>query len=86
MMRKLRFRIVVRAGGKLALAIGLHFLQTIIMVRSISVDEKKRGRGRPRTGEQPALSARVPKEVLARVDQWAAANDYTRSEAVAMLL
>jgi metal-responsive CopG/Arc/MetJ family transcriptional regulator len=56
------------------------------MARSISVDEKKRGRGRPRTGEQPALSARVPKEVLARVDQWAEANECTRSEAVAALL
>jgi hypothetical protein len=56
------------------------------MARSIFAEEKKRGRGRPRTGEQPALSARVPTTVLVRVDQWAAVNNCTRSEAVAALL
>ncbi len=47
---------------------------------------KKRGPGRPVTGRDPAVSARVPKEVLARVDEWAAAYNYTRSEAIARLL
>jgi len=56
------------------------------MVKSIIVDEKKRGRGRPRTGMHPVLSGRVPKEVVAQVDEWATANGYTRSEGVAVLL
>jgi predicted DNA-binding protein len=57
------------------------------MAKSISVDQnKKRRPGRPATGRDPALSARVPKEVLARLDQWAAATGRTRSEAVAALL
>jgi hypothetical protein len=56
------------------------------MAKSISVDKKRRGRGRPATGHDPALSARVPKDVLAAVDQWAAGNECTRSEAVAVLL
>ena len=56
------------------------------MVKSINVDEKKRGRGRPRTGMHPVLSGRVPKEIVAAVDDWSAANGYTRSEGVAALL
>jgi hypothetical protein len=56
------------------------------MAKSINVDEKKRGRGRPRTGMQPVLSGRVPKEIVAAIDEWAAANGYTRSEGVAVLL
>jgi hypothetical protein len=46
----------------------------------------KRPRGRPRTGIQPALSARVPEEVFERVAQWAEANNCTRSIAVAKLI
>jgi hypothetical protein len=34
----------------------------------------------------PVLSGRVPKEIVAAVDEWAAANGYTRSEGVAALL
>jgi hypothetical protein len=34
----------------------------------------------------PVLSGRVPKKVIARVDQWAAENGYTRSVAVAKLV
>lgn len=56
------------------------------MTRSILVDQKKRGRGRPATGRDPVVSGRVPKEVLDALDQWAAANGCTRSEAVAHLL
>jgi hypothetical protein len=34
----------------------------------------------------PVLSGRVPKEIVAAVDEWAAAHGYTRSEGVAALL
>jgi hypothetical protein len=34
----------------------------------------------------PVLSGRVPKEIVAEVDEWATANGYTRSEGVAALL
>jgi hypothetical protein len=34
----------------------------------------------------PVLSGRVPKEIVAAVGEWAAANGYTRSEGVAALL
>ena len=53
----------------------------------VIVDENvKRKPGRPATGMDPVLSGRVPKEVIARVDQWAAENGYTRSVAVAKLV
>jgi hypothetical protein len=55
------------------------------MAKSILVDQK-RGRGRPATGRDPAISARVPKEVLAKLDKWATSNECSRSEAVAFLL
>ena len=51
------------------------------------VDQKsKKKMGRPATGQLPAISARVSEEVLERVDQWAEANQCTRSIAVAKLL
>jgi hypothetical protein len=54
---------------------------------TVNVDKNiKRPPGRPPTGHDPALSARVPKDVLDRVDRWAAANECTRSVAVAKLL
>jgi hypothetical protein len=56
------------------------------MGKSISVDQNKRGRGRPATGRDPAASARLPKEVLAKVDKWAAANKTSRSEAIRQLV
>jgi hypothetical protein len=52
-----------------------------------NVDENvKRKPGRPATGMDPVLSGRVPKEVIARVDQWATENGFTRSIAVSKLL
>ena len=51
------------------------------------VDQKsKKKMGRPATGQLPAISARVSEEVLERVDEWAEANQCTRSIAVAKLL
>ena len=43
---------------------------------------KKRGRGRPATGTDPAVAVRLPPNVLAQVDRWAAEKGYTRSDAI----
>jgi hypothetical protein len=53
---------------------------------SISVNEKKRGRGRPATGTDPAVAVRLPPAVLAAVDQWAKSQTESRSEAIRRLV
>ena len=52
------------------------------MIKSIPVNVKKRGRGRPATGTDPVVAVRLPPHVLAQVDRWAADKGYTRSEAI----
>jgi hypothetical protein len=42
--------------------------------------------GRSATDNDPLLSARVPKELIASVDKWAAERDLSRSEATRLLL
>ncbi len=54
--------------------------------RSISAKPKKRGRGRPPTGRDPMIGLRLPNDETARLDQWAKANGYTRSEAIRVLI
>jgi hypothetical protein len=56
------------------------------MAKAISVHEKRRGRGRPATGVDPAVTARIPAEILARVEKWATANGWSRSEGIVRLL
>jgi hypothetical protein len=53
---------------------------------NIGKPEKKRGRGRPATGRDPAVAVRLPKNVLAAVTQWAVDNNATRSDAIRRLL
>jgi hypothetical protein len=55
------------------------------MAKSIKVHPKKR-RGRPATGKDPLVSARMPAELIARVEEWAEANDTSRSDAVRKLV
>ena len=55
------------------------------MKKSIKVAPKKR-RGRPATGKDPHIAARMPAPLIAEVDTWAAANDTTRSEAFRRLV
>ena len=43
-------------------------------------------RGRPATGKDPQIVARMPAEYIASVDAWAAANETTRSEAIRRLV
>jgi len=54
------------------------------MKKSIKVMPKKRGR--PPTGKDPQIVARMPAGSIASVDAWAAANETTRSEAIRRLV
>jgi len=57
------------------------------MVKSIAEHQKKRGRGRPATGRDPAVTIRVPPEVLSEAKRWAESQDIkTRSEALVQLI
>src|SRR4051794_24917295 len=55
------------------------------MKKSIKVVPKKR-RGRPATGKDPQVIARMPAAMIATVDAWAVANDIGRSEAIRRLV
>jgi hypothetical protein len=55
------------------------------MAKSIKVHPKK-GRGRPATGKDPLLSARMPGALVAELEAWAVANDASRSEAIRRLV
>ena len=54
--------------------------------RSISAKPKKRGSGRPATGRDPMIGLRLSKKEIARLDRWAKANGYTRSQAIRVLI
>jgi hypothetical protein len=54
------------------------------MKKPIKAVPKKRGR--PATGKDPQIVARMPAEYIASVDAWAAANETTRSEAIRRLV
>jgi len=55
------------------------------MAKSIKVHPKKR-RGRPATGKDPLVSARLPPALVAEVEAWATANAASRSEAIRRLV
>ena len=46
----------------------------------------KKARGRPATGKDPHVTTRMPAELIAKMETWAAANGTTRSEAIRRLL
>jgi hypothetical protein len=46
----------------------------------------KKSRGRPATGQDPLISARVPAEVVASILAWGKAKGVTRSEAIRRLV
>lgn len=76
----------VRAKGKLALSLGLLFWYTVNMTKSIKVHQKKRGR--PATGRDPAVTIRLPQDVLDAVDAWSSKQDSqpARSPAISRLV
>ena len=55
------------------------------MKKPIKVAPKKR-RGRPATGKDPHVAARMPPDLIAEVEAWATANDASRSEAIRRLV
>jgi len=55
------------------------------MKKSIKVDQKKR-RGRPATGRGLMVSSRIPEASVATIDEWAADNETTRSDAIRRLV
>jgi hypothetical protein len=55
------------------------------MARStLSVHKKKMGR--PATGHDPAVTVRIPADVLKEVQRWARASKLSRSAAIAALV
>jgi Arc/MetJ-type ribon-helix-helix transcriptional regulator len=55
------------------------------MPKSIKVTPKK-SRGRPATGKDPHVTARMPASLIEQVEAWAAANETGRSEAIRRLV
>jgi hypothetical protein len=55
---------------------------TKTMAQSVSVDQNNRWPRRPSTDRDPAGAMRLPKDVLARVDKWAEANNRSRADAI----
>jgi len=55
------------------------------MKKSIKVTPKK-ARGRPATGKDPHVTARMPPEMIKQVEAWAAANETGRSDAIRRLV
>ena len=80
----------VRAGGKLQLPIGsLTFYVSHKMSKmSIPVTQKKRGRGRPATGQDPTLTVRLPMDLRSAIETWAKQqkDKPSRSEAIRRLI
>jgi hypothetical protein len=55
------------------------------MPKPIKVTPKK-VRGRPATGKDPHVTARMPNDLIVQVEAWATANDTSRSEAIRRLV
>jgi hypothetical protein len=71
-------------GRKLTLPPGLPFWYTAIMGKSIKVHQKKLGR--PATGRDPAVTARMPQSIIDQIERWAQSQGATRSEAIRLLV
>jgi hypothetical protein len=56
------------------------------MSKSVNVTQKQRGPGRPATGHDPFLTARVPQDTIDAIERWAASGKISRSEAIRRLL
>lgn len=48
--------------------------------------QKKRGRGRPATGQSPVVMIRMPEAVIAALDAWATEAGLSRSSAARKLI
>lgn len=64
-----------------------HFVYTQSMTTARdNVHRKKKKMGRPATGHDPLISARIPTETVRAVEAWARRHGFTRSKAIAMLV
>jgi Ribbon-helix-helix protein, copG family len=57
----------------------------ILMIKLIKVHPNTK-RGRPATGKDPLVSARLPRTLIDRIEEWRAATHVSRSEAIRQLL
>ncbi|WP_074447978.1 MULTISPECIES: ribbon-helix-helix domain-containing protein [Bradyrhizobium] len=55
------------------------------MAKSITVTPKKK-RGRPATGRDPHVTARLPQNLIDAIEVWAFKNGSSRSEAIRRLV
>jgi hypothetical protein len=54
---------------------------------TLSVNKKARKKmGRPATGHDPVVAARIPIEVIRQIQRWAKANKCSRSAAITALV
>jgi Ribbon-helix-helix protein, copG family len=61
------------------------FLYYVLMVKSIIVIRKKRGR--PATGQDPVMAVRLPQGLIERIEEWMKACDArSRSDAIRQLI
>jgi metal-responsive CopG/Arc/MetJ family transcriptional regulator len=56
------------------------------MANSITVTQKKRGRGRPPTGQDPVMTVRLPASLTERIDKHAESRGETRSQVMRRFL
>ena len=77
----------VRAGGKLQLPLTF-YVSHKMGKESILVTQKKRGRGRPATGQDPTLTVRLPMDLRSAIETWAKQqkDKPSRSEAIRRLI
>ena len=71
-------------SGKWLLPPGSQLRYNLKMKKSIRVKPKKRGR--PATGKDPLVGARLPPALIAQLDAWASREAIGRSEAMRRLL
>ena len=56
------------------------------MSRILAKRKKNKKRGRPATGTDPMIGLRLSKVETVRLDKWAKANGFTRSQAIRELI
>jgi Ribbon-helix-helix protein, copG family len=76
----------VRVGKRVGALVPIRlFCYTIIVGKSMVAATKKR-RGRPATGQDPLVTTRLPKEMVAAIREFAERNNTSRSDAIRQLI
>ena len=76
----------VRAGQECQLLLGsfAFYVSHKMGKESIPVTQKKRGRGRPATGQDPTLTVRLPMDLRSAIEAWAKQQKDKPSRSVAI--